>query len=251
MVRAAGSATGAFFAALATLRRGKPVHPRGVVFDGSLTVADEDIWLSSAALFASPGVHRAIVRFSRSLGLPRPFPDLLGMSLRVPDAYGEGHHQDFLMVTSIDAPLLHHALVPARDVQQRPYSSSFPYRVGGRSIVLGALPRSGAQRPDGRSELDRAIDAARAGELIFDLAACGLWGRFRRVAELSIGDPLEAPADALRFNPWNTGGGLEPVGALNQLRAFVYPRSQSAWARRGLAHEQLAAEEVVAQRLTR
>jgi hypothetical protein len=57
-------------------------------------------------------------------------PDLLGMSIRVPDAYGPGRHQDFLLVTSIDLPVLHHVFIPAADAQQRPFSSSLPYPRG-------------------------------------------------------------------------------------------------------------------------
>lgn len=39
--------------------------------------------------------------------------------------------------------------------------------------------------------------------------------------------------DALRFNRFNSGGGLQPVGVLNRLRDYAYPLSQRAWARAG------------------
>src|SRR5215212_6219229 len=92
-----------------------------------------------AELLRRPAEHDAVVRLSRSLGMPRPLPDLLGLSLRVLDAYGPGRHQDLLMVTSVDAAVLHHVFVPAGDVQQRPYSSSLPYRVGEETFIVGAL----------------------------------------------------------------------------------------------------------------
>ena len=121
-----------------------------------------------STLLDEPATWDAIVRFSRALGLPRPLPDLLGVSLRVLDAYGEGRHQDVLMVSSVDLPVLHHIFVPAGDVQQRPYSSSLPYRVGDDRFLLGVTPESRSPRPAGRDEfdrLDRAAERKRTGFL--------------------------------------------------------------------------------------
>ena len=244
-VDAAGFAVGGVLAGLAAARRGKAVHPHGAVYEAELVVPGQDDALAGTELFGSAGSHAAIVRFSRSLGLPRPLPDLLGMSIRVPDAYGAGRHQDFLMVTSVDAPVVHHVFVPAGDVQQRLYSSSLPYRVGDRSLLVGALPRTDSPRPDGGNELERLAAAAATGELVFDLAVAEAWGRFRPVAELRVGDPLPAEADALLFNPWNSGGGLEPSGFLNRLRDIASPLSQRAWGRAGRAGDQVAAERVL------
>ena len=36
-------------------------------------------------------------------------------------------------------------------------------------------------------------------------------------------------AELMRFDPWHDGGGLAPVGALNEARRLVYPASQ--WGR--------------------
>ena len=49
------------------------------------------------------------------------------------------------------------------------------------------------------------------------------------------------------FNPWNTGGGLEPAGFLNRLRDIAYPLSQRAWGRMG-SGEQAAADAVIERR---
>jgi hypothetical protein len=182
-------------------------------------------------LLGTPGRRPALVRFSRSLGLPPPLPDLLGMSLRVPDAYGSGRHQDLLLVSSVDAPVAHHLFVPAGDVQQRPYTSSLPYRVGDRTLIVGAVPRPESPRFHHGTELERLAAAAATGRLAFDLAVATVWGRFRPVARLQITDPLPPEADAMRFNPWNTGGGLEPIGVLNRLRDYAYPLSQRTWTR--------------------
>src|SRR5215213_368308 len=178
---AAGLVIGGVLAGVAALRRGKAVHPDGVVHDAMLEVAGAPAAPRSAALLSRPGEHRAIVRFSRSVGVPRPIPDLLGMSVRVPDAYGPGRHQDVMLVTSVDLPILHHIFLPATDVQQRPYTSSLPYRAGDDLFLIGALSDHRSPRPAGHDEFDRLDRAASTGELVFRVAVAPLNGRFRPV----------------------------------------------------------------------
>jgi hypothetical protein len=232
-VDAAGYGIGGVLAAVAALRRGKPVHPDGVVFGARLVVDGSPHAPRAAELFSRPAGHPAIVRFSRSLGLPRPVPDLLGASLRIPDAYGPGRDQDLLMVTSVDLPLLHHGFVPATDAQQRCYSSSLPFRAGDETFIVGLLPDAASPRPDGDDEFDRLDRAAATGRLMFGLAVARPFGRFRRVGSLHVGERLPDAVDALRFDPLTCGGGLEPVGVLNRLRDYAYPLSQRAWRPRG------------------
>jgi hypothetical protein len=207
---AAGSATGALFGMLSRLRGSKCVHPKGVVHAATVTIAGNGAAPAGAALLRAPAEHPAIVRFSRSFGLPDSWPDLLGMSLRLRDVHGPGRHQDLLMVSSVDAPVAHHVFLPASDPEQRPYSTSLPYRAGGVRFLLGAVPRGG---------------------LRFDLCVARIMGRFARVGEIRVGERLAPELDATTFNPWNTGGGIEPAGVLNRLRDYAYPLSQRGWDR--------------------
>jgi len=185
---------------------------------------------AAAALLRTAAEYRALVRFSRSLGLPRPLPDLLGLSLRVLDAYGDDHHQDILLVSSIDLPILHHVFVPSGDVQRCVYSSSLPYRAGDATFIVGAVPDPRSPRPEGRDELDRLARAASTGRLEFGLAVANVSGRFRRVATIQVEERLAV--DDVRFNPFNCGGGIRPVGTLNRLRDYAYPLTQRPWTSR-------------------
>ena len=233
-VDAAGYGLGALLAGIAALRGGKAVHPHGVVYEARLVMDGPSEAPRGAELFDTAAERPAIVRFSRSVGLPRPIPDLLGVSLRVLDAYGPGSHQDVLAVTSVDWPVLHHLFVPASDVQQRLYSTSLPYRANDETFLLGVMPDPASPRPAGSDEFDRLAAAAATGELVFGFAVAPIGGRFRRVGSLHIGEPLPQTLDALRFNPLeHCGGGLEPIGALNRLRDYAYPLSQAAWGSRG------------------
>ena len=205
----AGRAVGAVLGGVAALRGGKAVHPKGVVHEALLRPHGSPDAPQQAPLLSEPGEHRAIARFSRSFGFPAPLPDLFGLSVRVLDAHGPNRHQDLLMVTSIDLPILHHVFVPVTGAHQRPYSSSLPYRAGGRRFLVGALPSGGGG---------------------FQLAVAPILGRFRPVAELVIGRELPHELDATPFNPIeNSGPGLEPVGFLNRMRDPAYRASQLAW----------------------
>jgi hypothetical protein len=154
---------------------------------------------------------------------------LFGISVRLPDVYGPTRHQDFLTVTSVDAPLLHHVFVPVTDPQQAPYSSSLPYRVGSRLFLLGFAPVAESPRPAGSTLDERLERAAATGAMRFSLVVSAILGRFKPVGELRIGRRLPDELEGLRFNPWNTGGGLEPAGFFNRLRAYAYPASQEGW----------------------
>ena len=152
-----------------------------------------------------PGSYAAVARISRGVGLPEPIPDTIGLAVRISDAHGPGRHQDFLMNTSLDAPVLHHLILPQL-LPGQSYSSVLAYRIGDDLRLVGALPR---------------------GRGAFDLALAPVAGRFAAVARLSPDEQLTGEAsEALRFNPWNTGGGIRPVGPFQGWRRSAYAGSQ-------------------------
>jgi hypothetical protein len=218
------AATGAFWGALSRLRGGRrSLHPIGVGFEARFVV---DGGQTGVDLFDSPGSHRALVRFSRGAGLPEPLPDILGIAVRVIDAHGPGAHQDFLLATSSSLPVAHHALLPARTFFDRTFSSILVYSVGGATRLVGALPRSSAPH-GGDTGLGGVATAAARRSLVYDLALAAPLGHFAPVGRLEVGDRLpDDESERLRFNVWNSGGGMTPVGPFQGLRLPAYLGSQ-------------------------
>jgi hypothetical protein len=221
------TATGAFWGALSRLRGGRrSLHPIGIGFEARLVVGDVGPEVG-VPLFDSPGSHRALVRFSRGAGLPEPLPDILGIALRVLDAHGPGAHQDFLLATSSGAPVVHHALLPARSFFGRTFSSILTYSMGGSPYVVGARSRSDAPH-DGDAGLGGVAMAAARGALAYDVAIARPLGRFAPVARVEVGERLpDDESERLRFNVWNSGGGIRPSGPFQGVRMPAYEGSQS------------------------
>jgi len=73
----AGYGLAAVLAGVSFARGGKAVHPAGVVYQARLVIVGESHAPQGPDLLSRPGERESIVRFSRSLGVPRPLPDLL------------------------------------------------------------------------------------------------------------------------------------------------------------------------------
>lgn len=233
----AEAVAGATFGALSWLRGARIFHPRGVGYSGALRIERAQAGYSGVPLLERPGEHRALFRFSRGGGLPEPLPDVLGLALRLLDVHGRGRHQDFLLVSSADGPLLHHLLLPGlRGFFGQSFSSVLLYRVGGKLRLVGAQP-TGRTAGGGSGDLDALVDAGERGDLRFRLALASLSGRWRPVGELDVRARMsDAETEQLAFTPWNAGGGIRPVGPLMGLRRAAYRSSQRA---RGLRSGQV------------
>jgi hypothetical protein len=221
-----GSAAAVLFRSLSRLRGRRIAHPHGIGFEAELSVDAPPLEDPAAGVLADRAVQRAVVRFSRALGLPETLPDILGIALRLPDCYGPGVHQDLLTVTSWRAPLARHTLTAAPGgFLGHFFTTLVPYRVVDRLLMVGleATPRSRSPH-----RLDRF--AARAPGCEFELVTAGLTKGWNRIGALRIGPRIDdAEINDVRFNPWNTAPGVTPVGPLQKARAEAYAGSQKGW----------------------
>jgi hypothetical protein len=184
---------------VASLVRGsRVIHGKGRTVAGRLQVLGGSY---GAQLLDTPDEYDAVVRLSRSVGLPAPLPDVHGLAIRIPDAYGTGRHQDLLLDSTASAPFLRRWPLPRR--RPRVYSSLHSFDIGGRRRLLGA-------RWNG-DELE-----------LLTATPHRPWEVFGR---LVLDDEITS-APQLQFNVWNTGGGITPVGALQEWRRRSYEASR-------------------------
>ena len=220
-----GTLSAVVFGLASAVRRAKILHPDGIAFEATLDVTGSG---TGAPLLDEPAQHTAIVRLSRSLGLPEPRTDFLGIAVRVLDAHGPGTCLDLLLITSGTAPVLRHTFAPAQSFDHPRYSSVLPYRVGSRTVLFGARPLRTAGGPT--TLLGELPEEVASGRLRFALEVAEVTGPWQQVGVLTLGEPLDPVGDErLRFNPANSGGGIEPAGVLQGLRRLAYLGSQAGW----------------------
>jgi hypothetical protein len=176
----AGQALGQVFGALAVVRRKKPLHPRGSVVPIRLIRTGLNPGFGVPWLDES-GTDTGTARFSRSIGLPSGFPDVLGLAIRFEGSAGP---HDLLLSTTGRRPVLRSVLIP-RISPLTTYGSLFPYETPRGSVVFAAWPTSssghapavftlavaspiGAWREFGRLELAVLPEHASDGRLDLD-----------------------------------------------------------------------------------
>lgn len=143
--------------------------------------------------------HEAVVRLGTAESTDKP-PFVHTIDIRLPDVYGAGRHQDFLLANSGDGAPLHHLLLPARSPADRLYSSLWLYLAGRRPVVVGILPGD-------ESDSDELGEGSQVS-----FALSGVVGRFKAVGDLGLHGAL-APGEAagLVMSATNDGGGLRAL----------------------------------------
>ena len=180
----------------ATAARGARVfHPRGQAYDARLTVTPTTTW--GSRLLDEPATHDGVVRMSRAVGLPEPWPDAEGLALRLPGRGRDGAPLDLLINSAWRYVFAPAALSPV-------WSAILPHRTGdGRRVLLGARPYDGG----------------------FTMLAASPLGGWQPWGELRLGEPVDG--ENLRFAPTIGADDLEPVQAFRRLRSRSYDESQA------------------------
>lgn len=197
---AAGRVLAGVFFLVGAARRGrrKALHPRGRTTPGMLRRHGGS--RSGVAWLDEAGADRVLVRLSRSAGLPRPLPDILGLAVRVPVGAGHG---DLLFASTGRGRLGRFLLRPAVRYESAAYTTLFPFRTAVGAVLLAAFPAGAGQ---------------------FELAWSRLTGDWHVFATLALSpvDPV-VPHQPVSFDPIvNTVSGLDSYGWSEQLRHFSY-----------------------------
>jgi len=208
--RTAGAVLAAVSGRVARLRGAKPVHPRGSVVRATLRRTGAarpwgSPWLDE------PGEDAAVVRLSRSIGLPAPLPDVLGLALRTTGADGD---HDLLLSTTGSGRLTRFLLAPRRSAAGARYGSVLPARSPRGLVVLAAVPVAGG------------------GGARLRLLAATPTGKEEPFGELLLHGPLDGPDADLAFDPvLNPLPGLAVPAALAALRGPAYAAARRATGR--------------------
>ncbi|TNC22052.1 hypothetical protein FHE65_36125 [Mumia zhuanghuii] len=201
----AGAALAGAAAGLAALRRfrAKPLHPRGVVVEARLvrTGVPPGARASGVPWLDEPGEDRTLVRASRAVGLPRSWPDVHGIALRVP-VEGRGYG-DLLLASTGWGALGRFFLTVSRCPTARPMTTLLPYRTARGPVLVGA------QHVDGGARIQLSWTRA--------------LGPWRPFAEIDLVGAASDGDAAVRFDPvLRTVPGLETYEWVRRLREPAY-----------------------------
>jgi hypothetical protein len=179
----AGRGLARVFAAIKEVRRPRPLHPHGELFEGQVEWLGETGSKSGISWVDSPpsgGRQNVTLRVSRSVGLPRPLPDVIGLAFRLETEQGDA---DLELASSwLGVPgrfLLRPTLGSTGN-----FSTVMPYRGNFGPVVIAA--RTAGPR-DGRWDID-----------LLHATSASKWRRFATVR--LDAQPLPDRAD-LRFDP--------------------------------------------------
>jgi hypothetical protein len=136
-----GALLGVVFGAAAVVRRTKPLHPKGRVGTGVLEVTSPRRELG-VPLLATTGKHPCTVRWSRSVGLPAPLPDIEGFALRLTEPTA-----DLLFSATGTGRLGRFLLVPRLAGRHGPQGTLLPVTTDAGSLLLKVDPLDDAQPP--------------------------------------------------------------------------------------------------------
>lgn len=217
---AAGSLLAAVFGVAGALRHGKPLHPKGIVFEASIRRTGSQAGWGSRWL-DEPGDDVGIARLSRSVGLPAPVPDIHGLALTFTGDDNERH--DVLLATTGLDRWGRFVLIPRSEPYRCSYGSLFPYRSPRGLVHVAAAPLSTLGSPEPPERVSFRLQVAELG------------GRWHDFGSIELTAPRSGPTDTpLRFDPvvYPLPGLRWPV-ALQQLREPAYVAARRTPARVG------------------
>lgn len=213
VARAAGRVLAVAIAAIAAVRRRwtKPLHPRGEVVAATLTTwGGRQPW--GAPLLDDEDAHACFVRFSRAVGLPRGWPDIRGVAIRIAE---DDHAVDLLFATTGTGLVSRYVLLARRDP--------------GASLTT-IMPLRSVRGP---VQLRLDADGPRTWVLSAAVMGSSRWDRLARlrVHLEAAGETSDVP---VRFDPiGNLPRGLEQYPAVRAVRepGYVQARREPVRAR--------------------
>jgi hypothetical protein len=230
-----------FVHSLAQLRGARMFHPEGQLFSGALQPIAGSPYAATAQQLGRTVLARCSGALRRGGGESL---DVLGIALRMHRGHKLAVHavptdQDLLFAT-IRSPFTmplspftthSHDFFANRYYAVAPFELEGLHRVELRLDPIDRSPRVGSRA----TKLDAAVAADKAH---FELSARRTLTRtWHPIALISLTAPSTLDQTELRFDPYQCGAGIVPVGLVNAIRKRVYAASQAA--RPSLDHHHL------------
>lgn len=214
--RAAGRGFAAIFAALKVVRHKRPIHTQGVSLTGTIErFGDTDSGLS---WIDTPGIVPLHARLSRSVGLPKSWPDIIGLALRISD---DGGSFDILLASTGMSRVGRFLLLPQKMASSARLTSLMPYRGDRGPVLLAARTLEPADPLPSGPETFRPALGARGWQLALYFASPS--GKWKRFGTLSLRTDAARVDTDLRFDPvLNPLPGAGIYGWTSRLRVPSY-----------------------------
>ena len=192
----AGKAFAAGFTLLKVFRPDRPIHPAGVALVG--TVERRPGAASGIAWVDSPGSSAVLARFSKSIGTPSGWPDILGLAVRISTDTGPAD----ILLASTPMPWPGRLLLTARRYAHNgTFSSLMPYRGTHGPVLLAARAEPAGPRLPATPDAFRQALGAKAWTLgLYSARPTGPWTRFGTLTLSLAQDNKDTPT---RFDPLN------------------------------------------------
>ncbi len=201
-MRAIGEAIGVLVRGVRLVRSPRPIHPVGVVLEGTVEPIAGASASSGIEWIDEPRPGAVVGRLSRGIGTPVPFPDIWGLALRF--RIDETEAGD-LLVSSVGNLGVPWRFVPVARLS--PHGARFatvmPYRSPTGPVLVGARTITGA--PASASPAGVAIELGRAPWTLQLMWATpgGRWHAFATVSVRAAAaeGPGAVDRSDLRFDP--------------------------------------------------
>lgn len=190
----AGRGFAAIFAALKVFRRRRPIHPQGVSLIGSVErFGGTD---SGISWIDTPGTAELHARLSRSVGLPKSWPDIIGLALRIADSAGSF---DILLASTGMSKAGRFVLLPHKRASAARLTSMMPYRGTKGPLLLAARTiEPGGALPSAPEAFRSTLENDTWRLALYHAHPTGSWVRF---GTLSLKLDAERKDTDLRFDP--------------------------------------------------
>ncbi|MET1052099.1 MAG: hypothetical protein ABWX65_05605 [Mycetocola sp.] len=184
------------FTLLQNVRHPRPIHPHGVALTGTLRFLTDTTPSGIGFVDQPPAAELPITaRVSRSVGVPAPLPDVIGLALRWEGP--DGTADIALASTGFGVPS-RFWLAAHRSPSRARFTTLFPYRTERGPILLAARTIGPNDLPSEPHALAAALDTTTWRLRLYHATPTGRWHPFA-VVELQHEGPMLDSRE--RFDP--------------------------------------------------